>query len=114
VIVSLQKIGVGLVIAVIVDATLIRMLLLPATMRLMGKFNWWAPAPLYWLWQHIGFAETESRPALSPASHVQGNMGQLSQPVQPAAKVQKQAKALGEEVHLVGAPQCHLVSFSQW
>ena len=57
-IISIQEIGVGLAIAVIMDATLIRMLLVPATMRLLGSLNWWAPAPLRWLWQRVGFAET--------------------------------------------------------
>ncbi len=69
--ISIQEIGIGLAIAVIMDATLIRMLLLPATMRLLGTFNWWAPAPLRWLWQYIGLTETAPTPALSPAFHVQ-------------------------------------------
>jgi uncharacterized membrane protein YdfJ with MMPL/SSD domain len=57
-IISIQEIGVGLAIAVIMDATLIRMLLVPATMRLLGTLNWWAPAPLHRLWQRIGLRET--------------------------------------------------------
>jgi RND superfamily putative drug exporter len=32
--------------AVLIDATLVRLLLVPATMRLLGKWNWWAPAAL--------------------------------------------------------------------
>ncbi|HEY0754494.1 MAG TPA: MMPL family transporter [Ktedonobacteraceae bacterium] len=56
-IIFIQEIGVGLAIAVIMDATLIRMLLVPATMRLLGNFNWWAPAPLRWLWRHASLAE---------------------------------------------------------
>ena len=70
--ISLQEIGIGLAIAVIMDATLIRMLLLPATMRLLGTFNWWAPVPLRWLWQYIGLRETDT--PLAPAFHVQGNL----------------------------------------
>jgi uncharacterized membrane protein YdfJ with MMPL/SSD domain len=69
--ISLQEIGIGLAIAIIMDATLIRMLLLPATMRLLGTFNWWAPVPLRWLWQHIGLRETPPTPALSPVFQVQ-------------------------------------------
>ncbi|HEX7736878.1 MAG TPA: MMPL family transporter [Ktedonobacteraceae bacterium] len=57
-IIFIQEIGLGLALAVIMDATLIRMLLVPATMRLLGNLNWWAPAPLCWLWQYIGLAET--------------------------------------------------------
>jgi RND superfamily putative drug exporter len=56
-IIFMQEIGIGLCIAVLMDATLIRMLLVPATMRLLGTLNWWAPAPLRWLWQRIGLAE---------------------------------------------------------
>ena len=57
-IIFIQEIGIGLAVAVIMDATLIRMLLVPATMRLLGNLNWWAPAPLAWLWRHVGLAET--------------------------------------------------------
>jgi RND superfamily putative drug exporter len=42
----IKEIGVALVTAVILDATIVRMLLVPATMTLLGDWNWWAPAPL--------------------------------------------------------------------
>jgi trehalose monomycolate/heme transporter len=57
-IIFIQEIGIGLAIAVIIDATLVRMLLVPATMRLLGKWNWWAPAPLRAIWQRIGLGES--------------------------------------------------------
>lgn len=57
-IIFIQEIGIGLAIAVIMDATLIRMLLVPSTMRLLGNLNWWAPAPLRWFWRHISLTET--------------------------------------------------------
>jgi putative drug exporter of the RND superfamily len=42
--VSLMRIfGVGLTLAILVDATVIRMVLLPAAMDLLGRWNWWAP-----------------------------------------------------------------------
>jgi putative drug exporter of the RND superfamily len=44
--VPIQAIGIGMGIAVVVDATVVRALLVPATMRLMGEWNWWAPALL--------------------------------------------------------------------
>jgi RND superfamily putative drug exporter len=44
--VMITAIGVGMGIAVVVDATIVRALLVPATMRLLGRWNWWAPAPL--------------------------------------------------------------------
>jgi len=42
----IKEIGVALVTAVILDATVVRMLLVPATMTVLGDWNWWAPAPL--------------------------------------------------------------------
>ena len=42
----IKEIGVALVVAVVIDATLVRMLLVPATMTILGDWNWWAPAPL--------------------------------------------------------------------
>ena len=42
--------------AVVVDATLVRMLLVPATMTLLGEWNWWAPRPLRRLHQRFGLA----------------------------------------------------------
>jgi RND superfamily putative drug exporter len=49
--------GLGLTLAVLVDATLVRMALLPAFMRVMGRRNWWAPAPLVRLHERIGLTE---------------------------------------------------------
>ncbi len=49
-----KQTGVALVVAVLVDATLVRMLLVPATMTLLGDRNWWAPAPLRRLHDRIG------------------------------------------------------------
>lgn len=65
----MRMFGLGLTLAVVVDATLVRMLLLPAFMRLMGRANWWAPKPLVKLHERIGINEEEGdvRPrALSP------------------------------------------------
>ncbi len=49
--------GLGLTLAVLVDATLVRMALLPAFMQVMGKRNWWAPRPLARLHARIGISE---------------------------------------------------------
>ena len=43
--------------AVLVDATIVRALLVPATMRLMGRWNWWAPKPLARLHGWLGLSE---------------------------------------------------------
>ncbi len=59
-IVFIKMIGVGMVIAIIIDATVVRALLVPATMRLLGRWNWWAPAPLARFWSRHGFRETDA------------------------------------------------------
>ena len=45
----LKMVGVGMLIAIILDATIVRALLVPATMRLLGHWNWWAPPGLRWI-----------------------------------------------------------------
>ncbi len=42
----IKEVGFSLAVAVLIDATLVRMLLVPATMTLLGRYNWWAPGPL--------------------------------------------------------------------
>lgn len=54
----MRMFGLGLTIAVLVDATLVRMLLVPAFMHLMGQWNWWAPAPLARLHERFGISES--------------------------------------------------------
>jgi putative drug exporter of the RND superfamily len=53
---NIQQIGLGLAVAVAVDATLVRCVLVPATMTLLGRYNWWAPRPLTRLHQRLGLA----------------------------------------------------------
>ena len=53
----IRQVGLGLVLAVALDATVVRMVLVPATMTLFGRYNWWAPAPLRRL--HNRFATGE-------------------------------------------------------
>ena len=55
----LTTIGLGLTVAIVVDATLVRSVLVPATMRLLGNTNWWLPAPLRRLHDRIGLSERE-------------------------------------------------------
>jgi len=43
---SLKELGTGLGVAILLDATLVRLLIVPAAMRLLGQWNWWIPAPL--------------------------------------------------------------------
>jgi len=52
----IKEVGIGLAVAVLLDATLVRMLLVPATMTLLGDWNWWAPAPLRRLYDRRGLS----------------------------------------------------------
>lgn len=51
--VLIKTLAVGIAVAVFLDATVVRSLLVPATMRLLGDWNWWAPAPLARLWTRL-------------------------------------------------------------
>jgi uncharacterized membrane protein YdfJ with MMPL/SSD domain len=70
-----KMLGVGMIVALIVDATIIRVLLVPATMKLLGDTAWWAPAPLRRLYDRIGLNEADDNtpgylpelPVLEPA-----------------------------------------------
>lgn len=53
----MKQMGLGLVLAVLIDATLVRMLLVPATMTVLGRHNWWAPSALRRLHARWGFTE---------------------------------------------------------
>ncbi len=56
-IIFIKELGLGTAIAVLIDATIIRALLVPSLMQLLGKWNWWAPAPLRRLHDRIGVSE---------------------------------------------------------
>ncbi len=59
-VVSQKEVAIGLCLAILVDATLVRLLLVPAAMRLIGRYNWWSPAPLTALYRRLGMGETSS------------------------------------------------------
>ncbi|MCX9192492.1 hypothetical protein C3Y87_13925 [Carbonactinospora thermoautotrophica] len=65
----MKMVGVGLGIAVALDATVVRALLVPATMRLLGTANWWAPAPLARWWERYGLRETDEPAPRIPVLH---------------------------------------------
>lgn len=50
----IKQVGFALAVTVLIDATLVRMLLVPATMTVLGRWNWWSPAPLRRLHERIG------------------------------------------------------------
>jgi RND superfamily putative drug exporter len=65
-IIFIKENGVGTALAVLIDASIIRALLVPALMELLGKWNWWAPAPLRRLHERWGISEAE--PAASSSA----------------------------------------------
>jgi uncharacterized membrane protein YdfJ with MMPL/SSD domain len=58
----IKMIGVAMIIAIVVDATVVRVLLVPATLRLLGRWNWYAPGPLGRLYARYGIRESEGAP----------------------------------------------------
>jgi uncharacterized membrane protein YdfJ with MMPL/SSD domain len=57
-IIFIKENGIGTALAVLIDASIVRALLVPSLMELLGKWNWWAPAPLRRLHERIGVSET--------------------------------------------------------
>lgn len=58
----MRMFGLGLTLAVAADATLVRMVLVPAFMHVMGRWNWWAPRPLLWVHERLGISESPREP----------------------------------------------------
>jgi uncharacterized membrane protein YdfJ with MMPL/SSD domain len=56
-IVFLKEVGLGTAVGVMIDATIVRALLVPSLMRLLGRWNWWAPRPLRRLHARVGLSE---------------------------------------------------------
>jgi RND superfamily putative drug exporter len=81
----MKMFGMGTALAVILDATVIRGVVVPAFLRVAGDFNWWAPRPLKWLHDRIGFSEAS--PAAIPAPMQRApepNTVRLPKPAAPA------------------------------
>jgi trehalose monomycolate/heme transporter len=87
---TMRLVGVGMIIALVLDATIVRMLLVPAMLSLMGRAAWWAPGPLRRLQQRAGLAEYASEelfPTVSVGRHAAPDDAQLS----PGASVDRGA-----------------------
>jgi RND superfamily putative drug exporter len=65
-VVLIKMVGIAMLIAIVVDATVVRTVLVPATMRLLGEANWWAPGPLGRLYARYGIRESEGEPLPRP------------------------------------------------
>ena len=57
-VIFIKQVGLGTALAVLIDATLVRALLVPSLMALLGRWNWWAPGPLARLQKRVGMTET--------------------------------------------------------
>ncbi len=55
--IAIKQVGIALAVMVVLDATIVRMFLVPAVMSILGKWNWWAPKPLRKLADKIGISE---------------------------------------------------------
>jgi RND superfamily putative drug exporter len=62
---AVQEIGLGMAVAIALDATIVRLILVPATMELLGKWNWWLPRPLGRVLPRASFEAPEPVPAVS-------------------------------------------------
>lgn len=61
-IIFIKQTGLGIALAVLIDASIVRALLVPSLMELLGKWNWWAPGPLRRLHDRFGISEGDSFP----------------------------------------------------
>ncbi|CCK63277.1 MMPL family transporter [Mycobacterium canetti] len=72
----MRMFGLGLTLAVAADATLVRMVVVPAFMHVTGRWNWWAPRPLAWLHERFGVSEA-AEPVSRRRSHA-GGLGKIA------------------------------------
>ncbi|UED85444.1 MMPL family transporter [Streptomyces profundus] len=82
-VVYLKAIGLGLALAVIMDATLVRGALVPSFMRLAGRANWWAPKPLRRVHDRFGLRESVEIPAQAGAPNAAGTSGEAGRSTTP-------------------------------
>jgi RND superfamily putative drug exporter len=62
----MKMFGIGTALAIVIDATVIRGVVVPAFLRVAGELNWWAPAPLKWLHARIGVSEAPTVAEMPP------------------------------------------------
>jgi trehalose monomycolate/heme transporter len=93
-----KVIGVGMFVAVVVDASLVRILLVPATMRFLGPANWWLPRPLRALHSRVDLREHDEPSAVQASAGVRASAPEPPPvPVSvPAPRTRRQAQRLAE------------------
>ncbi|MFL5906801.1 MAG: MMPL family transporter [Solirubrobacterales bacterium] len=62
---SIKQLGLGNAVAIAIDATLVRLILVPAAMELLGEWNWWLPGWLDRLLPHVGLSDRQATPSWS-------------------------------------------------
>jgi RND superfamily putative drug exporter len=88
----MRMFGLGLTVAILTDATLVRMVLVPAFMRMMGEWNWWSPRWLTRLHDRFGLDEGNGAPASQPprrtgATTVARSVHPTREPIGPGCRV---------------------------
>jgi RND superfamily putative drug exporter len=78
----MKMFGIGTALAIVIDATVIRGVVVPAFLRVAGDLNWWAPRPLKWLHARIGFSEAPSHTEIPPVAPEQDEVTQRLRPIQ--------------------------------
>ena len=73
----IKLMGIGVIVALVIDASIVRVLFMPAVLRLLGPATWWAPGPLARLYLRYGIRESEDD---------DGGSDQLPGLVRPAAR----------------------------
>jgi RND superfamily putative drug exporter len=69
-----KEISIGMAVGVMIDATVVRALLVPSLMRLLGEWNWWAPAPLRRFQRRFGFSEGATTEPTEPQAAAESAM----------------------------------------
>jgi trehalose monomycolate/heme transporter len=71
----IKLLGVGMIVALVVDASIVRVMLVPAVMRMLGNANWWAPRPLRGLYARYGIKEADTGPAAEERTTARASVG---------------------------------------
>ena len=79
----MRMFGVGLTLAVFADATLVRMVLVPAFMHVMGRWTWWAPKPLAWLHDRFGLSERGQARRTATVEPTEDSVQHNGHPIRP-------------------------------
>jgi RND superfamily putative drug exporter len=79
----MKMFGIGTALAIVIDATVIRGVVVPAFLRVAGELNWWAPPPLKWLHARIGISEAPAETEFPPPTPQQEEETQRLTPIAP-------------------------------